>query len=361
MKIDKTQIWLIIIFFWVFISFSTYFQDIVVTDLKGFKNDFLFTAVFSIGWLLWIPFTLLVVKIARQYPIHRQKLLKNFSLHFIFSIIVTALHFFSEAILMYVLIKIFFVKRNPGNYIPSYMLMTIHIQVIIYFLIVAVYQGITYVVQFQTALLKNMKLESRLVEAQNQALKMQIRPHFLFNTHNAIISLLHDNKNEEAIKMLIGLSDLLRKTLDQPGQDLVTVQDELKLVKLYLTIQELRFQERLHVCYQVDPSALKLYIPPFTLQPIIENAIIHGIEPFSDSGKLTIDISLKNNYLHIQIEDDGAGIGNGMLKSGVGIPNIKSRFENLYADDFTFTIKNHQPKGTIVNIILPAKVPLYAS
>src|SRR6476660_5279985 len=134
MKIDKTQIWLIIIFFWVFISFSTSFQDIVVTDLQGYKNDFLFTGVFSIGWLLWIPFTLLVVKIARQYPIHRQKLLKNFSLHFIFSIVVTALHFFSEAILMYVLIKFFFVKRNPGNYIPSYMLMTIHIQVIIYFL-----------------------------------------------------------------------------------------------------------------------------------------------------------------------------------------------------------------------------------
>lgn len=353
MKINKTQTWMIVIFFWFFISLLTYFQDIIVTNLEGYKNDLFFTGVFYIGWLLWIPLTLLVVKIAKAYPIHRNKIIKSFSIHFIFSILVAALHFLLEVIIMLLLFKLIFAKRDAATYIPSYMLMKIHIQVLIYFLILAVYHSIKYVLQFQNALIENITLESKLNEAQNQALKMQIRPHFLFNTHHSIISLLHENENGKAIKMLIGLSDLLRKTLDQPATDLVFIEDELSIAKLYLTIQEIRFEDRLKVFYDVDPAVEKNKIPPFILQPIIENAIIHGIEPFSDSGKVSIAIHRNEDHITIQIEDDGVGMVKGILKEGIGISNIRSRLQNMYGNNFGFTLKNHPVKGTVVKLILP--------
>ena len=352
-EINKIQVWTTISLFWLFIAFSAYLQDITITNLEGYKNNYVFTAVLSIGWLLWIPLTSLVVKISKAQPVQRSHVFKSMLVHFGFSILITALHLLLNITLVILIIKIFYPQRSIGQYVPSYMLMTLHTHFIIYFLIIAVHQGFTYIKEFQNALLKNATLESKLVEAQNQALKMQIRPHFLFNTHHSIISLLHANRKDEAIQMLIGLSDLLRKTLDQHNNDLVTIEDELSLIRLYLSIQEVRFKDRLTVSYDIDETSYVQKIPPFTLQPLIENAIIHGIEPYSDCGLLKISIHHNQKSLNIQVQDDGVGLTNGKIKEGIGLTNIKSRLENIYGNSYSFKIIGNEIKGTLVELIIP--------
>jgi two-component system LytT family sensor kinase len=352
-RITKKQVWAITSIFWFFIAITAYLQDITITSMEGYHNNYVFTAVLSLGWLLWIPLTLLVVQLSRLHPIHRSHVFKSVLVHFGFSILITALHFLLNTTLVVLIIKGFYPNRRIDQYVPTYMLMTLHTHFIIYFLVVAVHQGFTYIREFQLAVVRNASLESKLVEAQNQALKMQIRPHFLFNTHHSIISLLHSGRKEEAIEMLIGLSDLLRRTLDQHNNDLVSIEDELSLIKLYLSIQEIRFKDRLKISYEVDETSYVQKIPPFTLQPLIENAIIHGIEPYSDSGLLKISIHHKLNSLHIRVEDDGIGVGKSQLREGIGLSNIKSRLENIYGDAYRFSIRPNDIKGTRVELLIP--------
>ena len=251
------------------------------------------------------------------------------------------------------LIKVFFPFKEVRKYVPMLMLFRLQTHFIIYFFIVAVHQGFNYINAFQKQLLKTVFLESRLVEAQNQALKMQIRPHFLFNTHHSIISLLHAGRQQAAIDMLVGLSDLLRKTLDHYHTDLVSLKDELNLIKLYLSIQQIRFKDRLKIIYDIDPDSLNKEIPPFTLQPIVENALIHGIEPVSNAGNLRIITLINSDNLFIKIEDDGAGLNTLHVKDGVGLSNVKSRLENMYGNEFDFRIHSNGGKGTIVEVRLP--------
>ncbi len=328
-------------------------QDVTITNLEGYRNDYVFTLVFCTGWLLWIPLTFLVTRISKAYPIEKKDLNKKILTHIGFAVLVTGLHLCAEAALVILFIKVFFPAKDIGKYVPMLMLFSLQAHFIIYFMIVAIHQGFNYINAFQKASIKAVALEAKLAEAQNQALKMQIRPHFLFNTHHSIISLLHAGKREEAIEMLVGLSDLLRKTLDHHHTNLVSVKDELNLVKLYLSIQEVRFKDRLKIHYDIDVNSLQKEIPPFTLQPIVENALVHGIEPVSDSGNLLIRIALNENFLHINIEDDGAGLNKTNLKEGVGLSNVKNRLENIYGDRFKFSICNKEIKGTAVEIDLP--------
>lgn len=145
----------------------------------------------------------------------------------------------------------------------------------------------------------------------------------------------------------------LRKTLDHHHSELVSVKDELNLIKLYLSIQEVRFKDRLRVSYDIDPASMESKIPPFTLQPIIENALVHGIEPVSDSGNLLIKTSVDKELLHILVQDDGAGLNKSGIKEGIGLSNIKGKLENIYGKQFEFNIRNHHQKGTVVEINIP--------
>jgi len=231
MKLAKKQVAVYICLFWIIIYISKFFQDMAAARLQGFKTNYLFTVFYQAGWLFWIPLTFLTLKISRAHPIHRSGFAKSFFKHFLFALMIAALHYIFEAINMYAVVEIILRNQKAENYF-AYFLYTFHIPIFIYFLIVATSQGIDYVLKFQNATIKNLNLEAKLVESENQALKMQIRPHFLFNTHHSIISLVMQDKKTEAIQMLTGLSDLLRKTLDLPKTDFVTVEEEIATMKL---------------------------------------------------------------------------------------------------------------------------------
>lgn len=172
--------------------------------------------------------------------------------------------------------------------------------------------------------------EYRLMQAQLQTLKAQLQPHFLFNTLNSVSALMHEDV-EAADQMVVSLGDLLRATLSEGGGQEVTLRRELEVLDLYLRIQRIRFQERLKVNTEVDPRALDACVPNLVLQPLVENAIKHGIAPHSVDGLIRVGARLDGSALVLSVRDDGPGLPEEQeVEEGVGLSNTRARLERLY-------------------------------
>ena len=196
--------------------------------------------------------------------------------------------------------------------------------------------------------------EYRLVQAQLQALKGQLQPHFLFNTLNSISTLMHEDV-DAADRMVVSLGDLLRATLSEVGGQEVTLRRELEVLDLYLRIQLIRFQDRLRVNTDVDPRALGACVPNLVLQPLVENAIKHGIAPHSVDGVIDIGARLDGPQIVLSVHDDGPGLGGaqGATKEGVGLANTRARLERLYGAAQSLRYGNAADGGFEVELRIP--------
>jgi two-component system, LytTR family, sensor kinase len=201
-------------------------------------------------------------------------------------------------------------------------------------------------------------LETRLTQANLQALKMQLQPHFLFNTLNAISSLIHENP-KVADDMIGSLSQFLRTTLELSAKNEVSLRTELDFVNRYLEIQQARFGHRLGILREIDPTVVDTLVPPLILQPLVENAIRYGIESRETGGTVTIRAARDGRVLRIEISDDGAGFKGGqLLKSseGIGLSNTKARLKELYGDKHLFKLTANKPAGATVTMEIPFRV-----
>ena len=199
------------------------------------------------------------------------------------------------------------------------------------------------------------QLESQLAQAQLQALKMQIHPHFLFNTLNAISSLMHTDV-EAADRMMTRLSDLLRLTLDGAAKQMVTLKEEMDYLDHYLEIEKIRFGDRLTVRLNIAPETLDARVPTLILQPLVENAIKHGIAPHAAAGRVEVTAQKKNGNLHLQVKDNGSGFdksGERSFQEGLGISNTRLRLQKLYGTSFQFDISNGATEGAVVAVSFP--------
>jgi LytS/YehU family sensor histidine kinase len=180
---------------------------------------------------------------------------------------------------------------------------------------------------------KEARLETRLMEAQLKTLQAELHPHFLFNTLHAISTLIHRDP-EAADRMISRLSDLLRITFDRSGEAKITLKEEIEFLQKYLDIEQTRFPDRLTVRVEIDPDALDAEVPRMILQPLVENAIKHGIAPRTDRGHLQITAGRKDDSLWMEVRDNGGGLHGTTLKrlrTGVGLSNTRARLECLYA------------------------------
>ena len=205
---------------------------------------------------------------------------------------------------------------------------------------------------------RTLELETRLTQANLQALKMQLQPHFLFNTLNAISSLIHENP-KVADDMVGSLSQFLRTTLDVSSENEVPLRSELRFVDRYLEIQQTRFGDRLHVRREVDPKTMDALVPPLILQPLLENAIRHGIESREAGGTVTVQAVREGDLLRLQISDDGEGFKGGQLmeiQTGIGLSNTKTRLQELYGDKHQFKMTANQSTGVCVEIEFPFRL-----
>jgi LytS/YehU family sensor histidine kinase len=192
------------------------------------------------------------------------------------------------------------------------------------------------------------------MRAQMSALKMQLHPHFLFNTLNAIMVLVRQQSAVRAEEMLGRLSDLLRCVLDEGEAQEVPLHRELDYVRLYLSIEQVRFEDRLRVTTAVDPAVLDAAVPHMALQPLVENALRHGIARTSAAGTIHISASAAGESVVIRVQDDGPGF-NGAERPegwGIGLANTRARLAQLYGEAASLTIEDGAP-GAIVTLVLP--------
>jgi sensor histidine kinase YesM len=205
---------------------------------------------------------------------------------------------------------------------------------------------------------RTLELETQLTQANLQALKMQLQPHFLFNTLNAISSLIHENP-KMADDMVGSLSQFLRTTLDVSSENEVPLRTELEFVDRYLEIQQTRFGDRLQIHREMNSMAMDALVPPLILQPLVENAIRYGIESRETGGTVTIRALQQDDILHLEVSDDGEGFQGGQLLggiNGVGLSNTKARLQELYGNKHQLKLTTNQPTGACVKIELPFRL-----
>ncbi len=226
-------------------------------------------------------------------------------------------------------------------------------QYLIYAAIVAGTHAWLYYREAQSRELRTSQLEAMLAETRLQMLSMQLQPHFLFNTLNTIAELVHD-KPEAAERMIGGLSHLLRETLHAGLVDRVPLDQELALLDRYVEIQRGRFGDRLDVQVSVGDAARHALVPSLLLQPLVENAIKHGIGARARAGRIEISAARDGDRLVIEVRDDGSGVPPGAVKEGVGLGNCRARLQTMYgARDHELTIANRPGGGAVVRISLP--------
>jgi two-component system, LytTR family, sensor kinase len=227
----------------------------------------------------------------------------------------------------------------------------------IYLLIALTGYAFTYYRRFREGEVRTLQLEAQLSQAQLHALKMQLHPHFLFNTLHSISALLYKDA-DAARKMITRLGDFLRLTLENSGSQEVTLRQEMEFLGCYLEIERIRFQDRLVTHLDVAQQTLDAKVPNLILQPIVENAIRHGIAPRSTTGLIEIEAKQRNGTLRIQVRDNGPGLSahrksENVFKKGLGLANTETRLEQLYGRAHSFNLSNKPNGGLIVTLEIP--------
>ena len=222
---------------------------------------------------------------------------------------------------------------------------------------IGLYFGVRYYESLQAERIATLRAAALAQEAQFKMLRYQLNPHFLFNTLNAISTLILDNRNSIANSAVTGLSEFLRYTLDQDPMKKVTVAQEMEALNLYLEIEKMRFGERLGLDYAIDDSASTKLMPSLLLQPLIENAIKYAVSPREQGGKIRIGAHVTGGMLQLEVADDGPGMVNATRLAngrGVGIRNTCERLQVLYGEKGTVAVSNTEP-GLRVSLTLPAE------
>lgn len=222
---------------------------------------------------------------------------------------------------------------------------------------VGLYFGVRYYESLQMERVATLKAASLAQEAQLKMLRYQLNPHFLFNTLNAISTLILDNRNSTANSAVTGLSEFLRYTLDQDPMKKVTVAQEVDALNLYLNIEKMRFGERLTLDFAIDASASSMLMPSLLLQPLIENAIKYAVSPREQGGRIRIGAHVTGGMLQLEVADDGPGLVDATRLAngrGVGVRNTRERLQVLYGERGTVLVGNTEP-GLRVSLTFPAE------
>jgi two-component system LytT family sensor kinase len=199
------------------------------------------------------------------------------------------------------------------------------------------------------------RLNEQLSKAQLDALRRQIEPHFLFNTLNAIAGLVRERRNDDAVSMIAGLSDFLRRLLEDSTRQQVPLGEEVEFAQKYLDIQKVRFVERLQYSVDVPRELLLAQVPALTLQVMVENAVKHGIAKRAQGGAIRIAAFRSDDRLTVSVYNDGPAVILEKTGSGIGLSNMRTRLQGLYGDAFELSMQNQNPGGVKVTVSVPFK------
>ena len=310
-------------------------------------------------WVAWAPLTPLMVSLARRYSLVGHGWKRSLAVHLPAFLLISATHSAAATFITLTIQPFDNMGTSPTSFWPRFlsrMQGAFGADLLVYGAVIGVFYAIDYYRKYREREFLATQLETQLAQAQLDSLRMQMHPHFLFNTLNGIVSLVRDNRNQAAIGMLVGLSDLLRHTLEHSDQQEIELKEELNFIRLYLNIQQMRFSDRLQIVTEIDPKTLKALVPNFLLQPLAENALRHGISRSVDSGFIGISSQIEGANLRITVSDNGAGLPEKwQLKSsgGIGLANTAARLQQLYNGKHLFDIRNRDEGGVEVLIVIP--------
>ncbi|MDA0378169.1 MAG: histidine kinase [Bacteroidetes bacterium] len=304
------------------------------------------------NWYIWALLTPVIVRICRSWPLEQETWKRV-----VFSVHVPAL---LASMLIHSAVNLILFRTaglhdqvTIGLY-QVHFFTRIHANIFTYAAIVGLYSAWEYYRRYMSREAQTAVLQVQLAQANLRALKMQIHPHFLFNTLHSIAALVRKGENKPAVNMLGQLGEFLRLALENKGQQEIQLEQELDFLRRYLAIEKTRFGDRLTVDIQCDSEAAHAFVPNLILQPIVENAIHHGISPSMTKGVIRIVARAEAGRLCMTVADNGPGLKNpDRLRKGVGVGNTQERLENLYGKDQEFSLRNGELGGLEVRICIP--------
>jgi len=321
--------------------------------MRGRPLDFITKVRYDVwGWMPWAFFVPIIIWLAKRFSINRGNILVPVLIHSFASIFFVVF----QAFISYLYIEIICDgKVWDLSVFGTYLFGTFILMIFTYWVITGIVFIMEYQKKYREHELKSSQMETQLAQAQLTNLKAQLQPHFLFNTLHTISGLMFKDVYS-ANKMIAQLSNLLRFSLDRTEEQEVELKKELEFTDLYLNIQKTRFKGKLDIEMDIEPESLNGRVPSLILQPLVENAIVHGISPHKKIGKIRIASSIIDNTLKLEIHDNGKGMESKKIDGvlcGLGIKNTLERLKQLYQEDYNFQLNDSVLGGLVVEISLP--------
>ena len=343
---------------WVFLGVVWGAQTTMGAIIRGVAPVPLTTAIRTafIQTLPWIPVTLAAIVLTRRFPLSRDAWKWHLPVHvgaaavlaFVANVLVVAGYWLTSGIFNGVT-----VLMRQGLLWAT---VNLHVALLIYATVVAITQGALYYQRTRARELQLARIEGQLARAKLQALNAQIRPHFLFNTLHTIGQLWRSGRSDDADAVLDRLGSLFSRVQLSTSKLEVPLGEELELVESYLAIEEARFRDRLRTTVEASAAARDCLVPPLILQPLVENAIRHGVSAISSAGRVGVSAALENGHLLLIVTDDGPGVRarSSQPGSGTGLRNTRERLAQLYGADAELRIDSPANGGTVVTVRIPA-------
>ncbi len=310
-------------------------------------------------YLTWLGLTPLIFASARRYPIRRDRWAGPVLVHGVAGFVVPGVVMVALSVVFGELV-LHQGWADPGQWLdPRWVrlgLVHAFTDSLVYWVILGAGHGFLLYDAWQARRLQAAELERSLVAAQVDSLKMKLQPHFLFNTLNSISFLAIEGETSAISTMVERLGSLLRASMSSNGRQWIPLDDELALLDQYLSIEELRFRDRLRVTRRIDADARGARVPSLVLQPIVENSIKHGFSKRLDASRLDIAVSRDGEWLVCRVTDDGPGLPAGWdldTHCGRGLRNVIERLDALYRGGFTFTLANAPGGGAVAELRIP--------
>ena len=309
-----------------------------------------------VSWLPWALATPLVIYLARRYPIARGMSVRTLCVHIVaFALISAVAESWSTVLQM---------LFNPWNNRrwPTFLdtwTTTLTFQVLTFLIVYALILTVTYLVDARDSMARQItetaRLNEELSKAQLAALRRQIEPHFMYNALNSIAGLVRDHRNDAAVSMIVGLSEFLRRSSEDSHRSQVALQEEVEYLQRYLDIQKVRFGERLQVSVDIPAELLRAQVPNLLLQPLVENAIKHGIAKRVAGGSVRVAGACHDGNLCLSVYNDGPSPPTDWeaTPTGVGIANLRTRLRILHGGESGLQLRRANPGGVEVLVTLP--------
>jgi len=310
-----------------------------------------------LSWLPWALATPFVFGLGRRYPPFRVVTLRAIGVH-VGTVAAIGIIFAVWSAFLEIVLNPLVQPQPPGPFTDLWR-SRLYFRLLMSLIVYAFMLTITFVTESRQRIARQeteaARLNEQLSKAELGALRRQMEPHFMFNTLNAISGLIRDNRNDDAVSMIVGLSEFLRRAADDFSRPQVALAEEVEYLQRYLDIQKVRFADRLRVSVDIPADLLPAQVPNLILQPLVENAIKHGIAKRAEGGAIRVAASRSHDRLSLSVYNDGPGLqtDRAAAQAGIGLSNLRTRLQILYGTRFELNLRSPDTGGVEVLVSLP--------